>query len=309
MVAAGDDGVVGRFAPSPTGRLHLGNLRTAMAGWLWARSLGGRFLVRMEDLDRRTSSAEHEQGQLDDLAALGMDHDGEVIRQSDRFDAHHEAIDRLAAAGLTYPCFCSRREIALAASAPHGDLPEGAYPGTCRELDSAEQARRSEERPAALRLRAGAVEVRFTDLVAGEQTGVVDDVVLRRNDGVPSYNLAVVVDDAHQGVTQVLRGDDLLSSTPRQIHLQRLLGLPTPEYAHVPLVLNTDGERLSKRDGAVTLPDLVEAGLDAAEVSRRLLRTLGSEAEGIDAAVGVFHLDDVPRGALVYRPEEWRSAD
>lgn len=299
---------MGRFAPSPTGRLHLGNLRTAMAGWLWARSSGGRFLVRMEDLDRHTSSPEHERGQLDDLAALGMDHDGGVIRQSDRFDAHHEAIDRLVEAGLTYPCFCTRREIAMAASAPHGDLPEGAYPGTCRDLGAVERERRAEERPAALRLRADAAEVRFTDRVAGDQVGVVDDVVLRRNDGVPSYNLAVVVDDAHQGVTQVLRGDDLLSSTPRQIHLQRLLGLPTPEYAHVPLVLNAQGRRLSKRDGAVTLPDLAEEGLDADEVARRLLRSLGSDGEGIRAAIGAFDLDDVPRGPLVYRPEEWRGA-
>jgi len=312
----GDPPTVGRFAPSPTGRLHLGNLRTAIAGWLWARSAGGRFLVRMEDLDRQTASAEHERSQLEDLDAIGVDHDGPVLRQSDRFEAHRRAIARLADADLTYPCFCTRREIAEAATAPHGPLPEGAYPGTCRDLGSVERARRAEERPAALRLRADHEVVGFVDRIAGPYEGVVDDVVLRRNDGVPSYNLAVVVDDAFQAVTQVLRGDDLLSSTPRQIHLQRLLGLPTPEYAHVPLVLNHEGRRLSKRDGAVTLPELAALGLEPQEVAARLLRSLGAPSEapgsgepGIRRAVGVFELADVPRSPLVYRAEEWRGDD
>ena len=299
--------VTGRFAPSPTGPLHLGNLRTAMAAWLWARAEGGRFLVRMEDLDRHTASAEHERRQMQDLAAGGVDHDGEVVRQSDRFDLHRAAIDRLTAQGLTYPCYCTRREIANAASAPHGNAPEGAYPGTCRELTEAERGRRAQERPAALRLRADEVEVSFVDRIAGPTSGIVDDVVLRRNDGVSSYNLAVVVDDADQGVTQVLRADDLLSSTPRHIHLQRLLGLPTPEYAHVPLVVNERGDRLAKRDGAVTLDELAAAGLPPEAVTARLLRTLGVDADTLAEAVAAFDLAAIPPAPLVYRPTDWAA--
>ncbi len=297
--------VTGRFAPSPTGPLHLGNLRTAMAAWLWARSEGGRFLVRMEDLDRQTASADHERRQLEDLAVVGVDHDGAVVRQSDRFGLHHAAIDRLTAQGRTYPCYCTRREIANAASAPHGNAPEGAYPGTCRGLTEVERARRAQERPAALRLRADEVEVAFVDRIAGPTSGIVDDVVLRRNDGVPSYNLAVVVDDAKQGVTQVLRADDLLSSTPRQIHLQRLLGLPTPDYAHVPLVVNERGERLAKRDGAVTLEELAAAGVPPETVTVRLLRTLGVDADTLTDAVATFALAAIPPDPLVHRPADW----
>jgi glutamyl-tRNA synthetase len=224
----------GRFAPSPTGDLHLGNLRTALIAWLCARSADSRFLIRMEDLDTGRVRPGIEERQLADLAALGIDWDGEVVFQSDRFDRYRDVLSGLTERGLTYPCFCTRREIAEAATAPHGPLPEGAYPGTCRDLGSVERARRAEERPAALRLRADHEVVGFVDRIAGPYEGVVDDVVLRRNDGVPSYNLAVVVDDAFQAVTQVLRGDDLLSSTPRQIHLQRLLGLPTPSTPTCP---------------------------------------------------------------------------
>jgi glutamyl-tRNA synthetase len=241
--------------------LHLGNLRTALAAWLSARSAGGRFLVRMEDLDRVTASPEHERAQLADLAALGLDWDGPVVRQSERFERYHAAIDRLRVAGLTYPCYCTRREIRAeidaAAQAPNGPVADGAYPGTCRRLDARARAEReaSGRRPA-LRLRAEGEVVEVTDEVWGTVPGRVDDVVLARSDGVPAYNLAVVVDDAAQGVTEVVRGDDLLSSTPRQVHLQRLLGLPTPRYRHVPLVLGPDGRRLAKRDGPVTLAEL-----------------------------------------------------
>jgi glutamyl-tRNA synthetase len=253
----------GRFAPSPTGELHLGNLRTALLAWLFARSTGAAFLVRMEDLDRATSSRVHEAAQLRDLAALGIDWDGPVVRQSERFDRYRSAIDRLATAGLTYPCYCTRREIREASSAPHGDSGggaggiEGGYPGTCRHLTMRQRAaREAEGRPPAIRLRTDAPVVEFTDRLHGRVQGVVDDVVLARNDGVPAYNLAVVVDDAQQGVEEVVRGDDLLTSTPRQIHLARLLDLPIPSYAHVPLVLGADGTRLAKRHGAVTLSEI-----------------------------------------------------
>ncbi len=271
----------GRFAPSPTGALHLGNLRTALLAWLFARSAGARFLVRVEDLDRGRSRPEHERGQLADLAALGLDHDGEVVRQSERGTLYEEAIARLDATGRVYACFCTRAEIREAASAPHGPLPEGAYPGTCRRLTERERAeRRRAGRPPALRLEAGARTVAFVDRLLGPQVGVVDDLVVRRNDGAPAYNLAVVVDDAAQGVGEVVRGADLVDTTPRQLLLAELLGLPAPAHAHVPLVLGPDGARLAKRHGAVTLADRVARGETPAEVRAELARTLGLAAPG-----------------------------
>ena len=237
----------GRFAPSPTGRLHLGNLRTALLAWLFARSSGGRFLVRMEDLDRGAVREEHVEGQLRDLAAIGLDWDGEVVRQSERHHLYDAAIATLD----TYPCWCTRREIQEAPSAPHG--PPGAYPGTCRDRDPATAPR---DRPPALRLRSGHETVTVHDRLRGEVTGIVDDLVLRRGDGTPAYNLAVVVDDSDQVIDEVVRGDDLLPSTPRQVHLARLLRLEPPTYAHVPLALGPDGTRLAKRHGAVTLEEL-----------------------------------------------------
>jgi glutamyl-tRNA synthetase len=296
--------VAGRFAPSPTGDLHLGNLRTALVAWLAARSTGRAFLVRMEDLDRVTSSPDHQARQLADLAAIGLDWDGEVVRQSDRFDRYRAAIDRLAAGGHVYPCYCTRREvraeIEAAALAPHAHLPDGAYPGTCRDLSAAQRAaREAEGRRPALRLRTDRTEIGLVDTIAGAYAGAVDDVVLARADGVPAYNLAVVVDDAAQGVTQVTRGDDLLSSTPRQILLQRLLGLPTPEYLHVPLVLGPDGQRLAKRHGAVTLRDLAADGWSAGAVLAVLAASLGlaSPGESVDARglIDRFHPAAVPK--------------
>lgn len=273
----------GRFAPSPTGDLHLGNLRTALLAWLFARSAGSSFLVRMEDLDRVQASIDHERSQLADLAALGLDWDGDVVRQSERFDRYEAAIDRLTAAGLTYPCSCTRREIREAASAPHGDpLPDGAYPGTCRNLTAAERAEQATSgRPLALRLRSPGTTVTVLDDLVGEVTAVIDDVVLRRNDGVPAYNLAVVVDDAAQGIEQVVRADDLASSAPRQRYLAQLLDLPPVRYAHVPLVLAPNGDRLAKRDGAVTLADQQDLGRAAPEVVGLLAWSAGliDEAE------------------------------
>ena len=251
----------GRFAPSPTGDLHLGNLRTALLSWDQTRALGGEWWVRMEDLDRVTSSPEWEQRQLDDLATLGMVPDGPVVRQSERFDLYRDAIATLRAADRVYECYCTRREIREAAQAPHGEVPDGAYPGTCRELSAARRAEwESEGRRPALRLRSDGERFVVDDLEAGRYEGGVDDVVLQRNDGVPAYNLAVVVDYAAQGITHVLRGDDLLSSTPRQMLLQRLLGLPHPVYTHVGLVYGPDGQRLAKRHGAVTLREALDLG-------------------------------------------------
>lgn len=295
----------GRFAPSPTGPLHIGNLRTALVSALDARAAGSEWLVRMEDLDRVTSSPTHEATQLAALAALGMTPDGPVVRQSDRFDRYHDAIAELQRQGRVYPCFCTRREIREATQAPHGDLPDGAYPGTCRTLSAGRRsALEREGRRPALRLRTDGERFAVDDAVAGRYEGVVDDVVLQRNDGVPAYNLAVVVDDAAQGMERVVRGDDLLSSTPRQMLLQHLLGLPTPSYAHIPLVLAPDGARLAKRHGAVTLPELAERGLGAPAVLALLAHSLGlaSGAEQVTFAelVPGFDVRTVPRQPWIW---------
>src|SRR3954463_8100709 len=254
----------GRFAPSPTGTLHLGNLRTALLAWLFARSADARFLVRMEDLDTGRVRERFYDEQLHDLAALGLDWDGPIVRQSERLPLYADAVDRLRAEGLVYECWCTRAEVREAASAPHGDLPEGAYPGTCLRLTSAERAEREASgRPPALRVRADAAQVTFEDRLAGTRAGGVADFVVRRNDGAYAYNLAVVVDDADQGIGEVVRGADLLETTPRQLLLARLLALPEPRYAHVPLMLGADGTRLAKRHGAVTLADRAAIGEDA----------------------------------------------
>ncbi len=275
MEQQADRAGAGRFAPSPSGDLHLGNLRTALLAWLYARSTRRAFHLRMEDLDRvATGAAER---QLADLAAIGLDWDGPVVRQSERRHLYDTAIQQLAAAGGTYECFCTRREIQQAASAPHG--PQGAYPGTCRTLTPDQIAgRRAAGRPAALRLRAQVTTWTIHDELLGDWSGPVDDLVLRRTDGVPAYNLAVVVDDAAQGIDQVVRADDLLSSAPRQAYLASLLGLPAARYAHVPLAVNAQGARLAKRDGAVTLAELQRLGTSAAQVLTTLAASLGLAA-------------------------------
>lgn len=277
LLAEGSFTLVGRYAPSPTGALHLGNLRTALIGWALARQSGGRFVLRFEDLDAR-SREPFRALQLADLAALGIDWDGEPLVQSSCLSRYEEAFAQLEAAGLVYECYCSRRELSQVASAPH--TPPGAYPGYCRDLTPAERARKREElaatgRGPALRLRSNQETLTFTDAVYGPQTGVVDDFVLRRSDGVFSYNFVCVVDDAYQGVTQVCRGRDLLSSVARQNYLHQLLGSTPPNWVHVPLVLNQKGERLAKRDGAVTLAELGERGVNSAEILRLLSSSLG----------------------------------
>lgn len=294
---------VGRFAPTPSGPLHLGSLRTALLAWLFARSVGSRFLLRVEDLDPRTSRRDHEACQLADLAAIGIEWDPPVVRQSERREAHEAAIGALEAAGLTFPCYCSRREVREASAAPHV-LP-GTYPGTCRELDTTGRHRQERAgRPAALRLRATGEAITIVDRLHGEVTRPTDDIVLRRNDGVPAYHVAVVVDDDDAGVEEVVRGDDLLEATPSQAHLADLLGRPRPTWAHVPLVLGPDDQRLAKRHGSVTLADLALDGIDPTAARGRMAVSLDLAQPGEPVTVADllerFDPDRLPRGPWVF---------
>lgn len=265
---AGDAGPfppVGRFAPSPTGPLHAGSLVAALGSYLFARRDGGAWRLRMEDLDLPRVVPGCADDILRTLESLGFEWDGGVARQSERADAYEAALERLKASGHAYPCGCSRAEIARAATAPHPGEEETAYPGTCRDgLPPGREAR-------AWRVRVDRGPVSFRDRVMGERSADLPascgDFVVKRADGLFAYQLAVVVDDAWQGVTRVVRGADLLTSTPRQIHLQRLLGLPVPEYAHLPLVTAPGGGKLSKRDSAVSLA----AGRDLARDGGALL--------------------------------------
>jgi glutamyl-tRNA synthetase len=294
----------GRFAPSPTAPLHVGNLRTALLAWLFARSSASRFLVRIEDLDPVGSREEHVASHLADLAALGLEWDGPVVRQSALRPRHDAAVEQLVAAGLTYPCFCSRREIAEAAAAPHDDAVVAGHPCACHRLTAATVAERiaAGGRPA-LRLRAGGVRVTATDRLLGSIESEVDDFVLRRVDGTPAYNVAVVVDDADQGIGEVVRGDDLWPTTVRQVHLAHLFGFAVPAYAHVPLVLGPDGRRLAKRHGSVTLAQRLAAGETAIGLRSVLAAGLGlcepGEQPSLDDLLAAFDPDQVPRAPWI----------
>jgi glutamyl-tRNA synthetase len=289
------DHPAGRFAPSPSGDLHIGNLRTAVLAFLFARSSGRRFLIRIEDLDDRAHD-DIAHRQLADLAAIGITWDEEPQWQTAHPDRYNSVIEDLAERGMLYECYCSRKDILNAPRAPHA--PQGAYPGTCRHLTDSQRAQRREVgRSPALRLRTDANHYTVTDLIHGRFTGVVDDFVLRRGDGVPAYNLAVVVDDARSGVDQVVRGDDLLASSPRQAFLACLLGYPEPTYAHVPLALNVEGKRLAKRDGAVTLAEL---GVPTAWAL--IAESLGKPGAELPELLAEFDPALLPREPWIYQP-------
>jgi glutamyl-Q tRNA(Asp) synthetase len=234
--------VTGRFAPSPTGPLHLGSLVAAAASWLFARCAGGRWLVRMEDLDTPRVVGGSADEILRALERYALTWDGEVVYQSRRIPLYDDALQQLRARGRVFDCACSRADLAE----------DAIYPGTCRDGIPAGRA------PRAVRFRGNHQVIAFDDLLRGRNERVIDDFIVKRADGIFAYQLAVVVDDAAQNVTQVVRGADLLDSTPRQIALQQALGYPTPEYAHVPLVLAPDGTKLGKRDGALPLELLDE---------------------------------------------------
>lgn len=298
--------MVGRYAPSPSGDLHLGNLRTALVAWLQARSAGSRFVLRVEDLDRGRSREPFVATQLADLRRCGLDWDGEIMRQSTRSGRYDEAIATLHAAGLLYECFCTRAEVRAAASAPHGPHAGGDYPGTCRTLTAVARAAHMQAgRRPALRVRADGASVTVTDRLAGPVTAAVDDFVVRRGDGQHAYNLAVVVDDADQSVEEVVRGEDLLDTTPRQAWLALQLGLAVPvAYLHVPLVLGPDGARLAKRHGAVSLGELHGRGVGPGRVRAVLAASLGPAVDpdayaDPDALVASWDPDRLPREPVV----------
>jgi glutamyl-tRNA synthetase len=300
----------GRFAPSPTSALHLGNLRTALVAWLLARRTGRGFRLRIEDLDtiRVAAAGEVARRQVADLIALGLDFDDEVVFQSERLAAYSAAVSGLD----TYECYCSRREIVEAASAPHGDGYRP-YPGTCLRLTAGRRAELAATRRPALRVRAGGVSFSVTDLWVGEVTASVDDFVILRNDGVPAYNLAVVVDDLAMGIDQVARGEDLLSSAPRQAWLTTRLGGTPPAYAHVPLALNVRGQRLAKRDGAVSLTDLAGLGVGPDRVLGLLAESLGlaEPREPVTPALLLDRFDPIrlPRQPWVVDPEDYAAGE
>lgn len=251
--------VVGRFAPSPTGRMHAGNVFAALTAWLVAKSQGGRIVLRIEDLDAERSKPVYIDAVQRDLEALGLTWDEGPYFQHDRTEAYRAAYDELRERGLVYPCFCTRADL-HAASAPHrGEKP--VYPGTCRHLSDGERAVRAQQRMPAQRLIVPDREVAFVDQVQRSyaQNLVADcgDFLVQRSDGAFAYQLAVVVDDAAQGVTSVVRGVDLLCSTPQQLYLQELLGLPHPVYAHIPLLVAERDRRLSKRDRDAALDALL----------------------------------------------------
>jgi len=293
----------GRFAPSPTGRLHLGNAWAAVLGWLGARSEGGQFLLRIEDLDTARSRPELIEALLADLAWIGLEFDGPPVFQSRRLPLYRAGFERLQAADRVYRCHCTRTEIARAVAAPHGPADDGPrYPGTCLGLSAEESAQRSRTRPPAWRFRPLPGVTEFRDLVHGSVAqnvaGEVGDFVVLRNDGVPSYQLAVVIDDAEMGITHVLRGDDLLASTPRQIQLCQALGLSVPKYAHVPLLLGPDGKRLAKRAGAPSLSELREKGVAPERLHGLLAGWAGlgdGEPISLGELVGRFELEALPR--------------
>jgi glutamyl-tRNA synthetase len=237
-------------------------------------------VLRFEDLDPGPVRAHCYDTQRRDLAAIGLDWDDE-LRQHEHVERYRESLAVLEATGRVYPCFCTRRELTEAAAAPHGPSRDGLYPGTCRELGDADRAkRRAAGSRAALRIRADGAREQADDVLLGAITGVVDDLVLRRSDGVFAYHLVAVIDDAYQGVQQVVRADDLVPSTPAQRWLGHQLGVPPVSYAHVPLVLGPGGRRLAKRDGAVTLADRGALGESAAAVTGRLARSLGFPEPG-----------------------------
>ncbi|MDP6423764.1 MAG: tRNA glutamyl-Q(34) synthetase GluQRS [Planctomycetota bacterium] len=307
--------VVGRLAPSPTGALHLGNARTFLLGWLSVRARGGLLTCRIEDLDGPRIKQGAADQALEDLAWLGLDWDGEVTCQSARLSRYQAALDHLVQRELAYPCVCTRSEIERAQSAPQDVLDHGTrYPGTCDgKFDSAEAAKSATGRDPAWRFRVQPGEIVFDDSLHGslhiDVAADAGDFVVAKKDGQPAYQLAVVIDDADFEVTEVLRGDDLLSSTPRQILLYRALGLQAPAWAHVPLIVGPDGRRLAKRHGDTRLASLRDEGVDPQAIVGYLAWTAGlldaPRALPVAALLDGFDLSRVVTEQTVFDSDEF----
>ena len=298
--------VQGRFAPSPSGRMHLGNVWSCLLAWLSARSAGGGMVLRLENLDPDRCKMEYCDQVMRDLEWLGLDWDGQPMYQSRRTEAYAEAFRSLERQGLVYPCYCTRAE-RLAASAPHRSDGGAVYDGRCRRLSPGEREALARTRRPAWRVQVPEKTITFRDLLQGEYKEELHrdcgDFILRRSDGVYAYQLAVVVDDGAMGVTQVVRGSDLLDSTPRQLWLQEVLGLPHPAYGHVPLLLAPDGRRLAKRDRDLELGQLRET-YAAPELVGRLAFAAGLLPEYAPVTprelLPLFNWDRVPRGDMVF---------
>ncbi len=307
---------VTRLAPSPTGALHLGNARTFLINWLLARQQGWRILLRIEDLDGPRIKRGAAEQAIEDLKWLGLDWDEGPIYQSSRGAQYVRAIEQLLAARHAYPCICSRREAELAASAPHADDGAAVYPGTCRgRFASIEEAQLAAAgRPPVLRFRMPDAQIEFVDGFSGrhvfDAAKQLGDFVVAKSDGTPSYQLAVVVDDAAMGVTDIVRGDDLIDSTPRQILLYRALGLQDskPRYTHVPLITGPDGRRLAKRHGDTRVSHYRDAGVASARVLQLLARWCGIEKADDIATAGDmldrFESSRLPRAAITFTPAD-----
>jgi len=306
--------LVGRLAPSPTGHLHVGHARSFLLAWWSVRARGGRIVLRLEDLDSERVKPGLADAVLRDLEWLGLDWDGPVIVQSERAAEHERALAGLVEADLAYPCVCTRKEIESARSAPHASDDATRYPGTCRgRFRSAAEAEAETSRPAALRfaLPEHLGPVPFEDAFTGPHlTDVARDVgdfPIARKTGEAAYQLAVVVDDALDGVTEVLRGDDLLPSTAQQLLLQRALGLPHPTWIHVPLVVDEGARRLAKRSDALSLAALREEGVDPRALTAWIAESAGMEPGGPltpSELVGSFVLATVPRAPVVFGPAQ-----
>jgi glutamyl-tRNA synthetase len=302
--------VTGRLAPSPTGGLHLGHARTFLIAWLSIRSRGGRIILRIEDLDSTRARPEAVQGALDDLRWLGLDWDAGPYVQSQRMFDYRASLERLKASELIYPCTCTRADIERAASAPHPEDEGPTYPGTCSGRTVRDAAALG-DRSFAWRFRVPEGSIDWHDLILGEMRldphRLGGDFVVARSGVGPSYQLAVVHDDATMGVTEVIRGDDLVPSTPRQILLYRALGWDPPEFGHVPLAVGPDGRRLAKRDGSIKLASLREAGVDPRRLVGWLARSCGWSAEiepsPPDAWLDRFDLSTLPSEPWVVSPD------
>ncbi len=287
--------VVGRFAPTPSGKLHLGNLFSFLVAYLAAKQDGGSCLMRIENLDPARSKQEYIDAVFRDLDALGFEWDNEPVYQSNRTEAYEEAYRLLQEQDLLYPCFCTRADL-HSANAPHyGD--ETVYPGTCRMLNAEQRAIKRARRNPAMRIIVPSQPISFHDIFQGMQTFNLEecsgDFILRRSDGVFAYQLAVVVDDAWMGVTSVIRGCDLITSAPRQIYLQRCLGLATPSYGHIPLIVDSAGKRLAKRDKATDIDYLLnEVGMYPEELLGQL-----AYATGLTSEKGSVTLDELVKSA------------